>query len=208
MLETSADVTRSGLGWLRDMRGSEADVIIELDVLGGHIGTDEEDMLPVSSIPPDTKSFLGADVAIQSALVCTMQGELATLGGKQYVDAEQVENWTGNVDFPQTREACNSTARYGLCGLDALNLSFEELNLSPISMAETLTVLDRSEENIRCDGMTVLELEQLSNLREHSIAMVDCSSRKRYVLSNARYRLSLVNIGMDSPTHFVALSQR
>ena len=142
--------------------------------------------------------------------ICFDIGEisLSILSRKQFTNAEPIDSWNERIDvvvLVKSKKELNEI--YGLCGLDAINAGLIVLELLAISKVEALGTLSRTEGDVAREGLCINELECLLNTRIRSIALVDCYSHERMILSQSKYRNSVVNIGMDSTTHFIALSQ-
>jgi hypothetical protein len=207
MAETSGTATRAVLGWLEDIRGSEADLNVEFQALQHQIQMVEDDS-QVGGSDHLSDSFLDAG---DSRFLDSIDGRpltLRALGGleffDQFVDAELITPWYSKDHEVAGLKATNSR---GWCGLDAINVGLEDLSLSPIPKTEALDVLLRTEEEIVRDGMCVRELEVLLNTRSRTIAVVESGSGRRWKLLNCHRNLGVVNVGVDVGVHFRPISQ-
>jgi hypothetical protein len=154
-------------------------------------------------------SFSNIDHPLVQDMFGDPQMSLGILGKKQFANAERIGPWNGRIGGNLLAESKSEPNEiYGFCGLDAINAGLVELGLSPIPINEALATLSRTEGDVEREGMCINELECLLNTRRRTIALVDCYSGERLILSGAKYRNSLVNVGMDSATHFIAISQK
>jgi hypothetical protein len=206
MAERSGTATRAVLGWLEDIRGPDADLNVELRALQLQIQVVEDDS-HVGGSTRYSDSFSNVDRLI---LPENPQRLLGALGRKKFADADLIDPWSGTIGASAVGESeseMGSVGLYGWCGLEAINAGLAELELTPISNSDALHTLSRTESDVEYEGMSINELECLLNTRARSIALVDCHSGDRWILSQAKYRTSIVNVGMDSVTHFIAISQ-
>jgi hypothetical protein len=207
MVETSGTATRAVLGWLEDIRGSEADLNVELQALQHQIQMVEDDS-QVGGSDHLSDSFLDAgDPQFLDGRPLT----LCALGGleffDEFVDAELIEPWYLKDHEVAVVTRLKAADSRGWCGLDAINIGLEELSLSPIPKTEALKVLVRTEEEIVRDGMCVRELEVLLNTRGRTIAVVESRSGRRWKLLNSHRNFGIVNVEVDVGVHFRPISQ-
>jgi hypothetical protein len=205
MAERSGTATRAVLGWLEDIRGPDADLNVELRALQLQIQVVEDDS-HVGGSTRYSDSFSNIDHVLPE----NPQRLLGALGRRKFADADLIDPWSGTIGgnaVAESESEMGSVGSYGWCGLEAINAGLAELGLTPISNSDALHTLSRTENDVEYEEMSINELECLLNMRARSIALVDCHSGDRWILSQAKYRTSVVNIGMESVTHFIAISQ-
>ena len=208
MAEKSGAATRAVLGWLETARGPDADLNVEFHALQRQIQAVEIDSQVGGS---EQLSLSSSDIG-NSPLPDIFEKPRAALGvfgSIHFDDAEAMVPWSTISVVPAkgTRWKMPPINSYGWCGLDAINAGLMELELSPIAQPEALEILSKTEDEVMREGMCVTELERLLNTRDRSVAIVDAQSGKRLRLMMARYKDSVINVGVDLPPHFIALSQ-
>ena len=194
MAESSGSATRSLLGWLENMRGSDADFIPEFEALKDQIRRVEADddfrgsanLSDVASIP----------LPASDCHPVSLHGNVEW----QLVEAELGASCNGDID-----ESCVDGS-FGWCGLEAVNSGLSQLNLPTISKDEAVRILSVTWSDVERNGMSVNQLEALLNTRDRSVAIVNVRSKQAHRLAMAKYKDSVV-VGLDSIPHFMGLSQ-
>jgi len=205
MAEKSGAATRAVIGWLENERGPDADINVELHALRHQIRLVEDDS-HIGGSDQLSHSFSDISSPIPPHIPQNTEASLGAFGGKRFYDAEVMDAWSTKPIVTEIQMTAPVDS-YGFCGLNAVNFGLSELDLSPIGVSEALKILSRTEDDIRRDGMTVIELERLVNTRDRSIAVVDGHSGERRRLITARYQDAVINIGVDLRPHFRAMSQ-
>ena len=196
MVESSGAVTRALLGWLEDMRGSEADFNPELEGLKDQIRRVEEDEDVGGS------NNLSDDTSIVNPTSDHHLPSLRGNVGQEFDDVELIDSWNGDIN-----EFCGDGS-FGWCGLDAINSGLSQLDLSPISKGEAVRILSVTERGVEQDGLSINQLEALLNTKGMSVAIIDISSKKLFRLRTAKHKNSLITIGFCSAPHFIGLEQK